>query len=299
MYENNLLTKDDIISGEKIQKLADIFCGVKSDFEYNSLIKNEFDKCIDLEDLYDYYNNPYIVFCYSHSINILASKLYLFKNPFILITHNSDTNITEDCVTLEILETDKIIKWFCQNKMYNHPKLYFIPIGIANSMWPHGNLDYLMDIVKYSLNKEKINDFYFNFSVNTNRNERELCKNELIKKGLQYISDFDYYNYLKNLSTFKFAICPPGNGVDCHRIWECYYLGVIPILKRSIFTEEVSTHFPCIILDQWTDFDYNNILNQYSSLSKKLYESYYKLKLSYFYLKILYTRYNDNITKIM
>lgn len=282
----NRLIKEDIITGEKIQELAYVYCGIKSDFDYNPRIKQQPHKCLNLEYLTDSYNNPKIVFCYGYdTLELILSKLYLFDNPFVLITHNSDTNITEKYNNM--LESDKIIKWICQNKMYDHPKLYFIPIGIANSMWSHGNLDTVMNVIQFPSNK--VNNFYFNFSVSTNKSEREPCKNELEKKGLQFNEMSDYHNYLKILSSYKFAICPPGNGVDCHRIWECYYLGVIPILKRSVFTEQLSHHFPCIILNDWKEFDTAIILDTYPLLSQQLSETYHKLQLSYYineYLKV-------------
>lgn len=279
MLQNNRLTKNDIITGEKIQELASVYCGVQSDFDYNPRIRQQYHKCLDLNFLTYSYNNPHIVFCYGYdTLDLFSSKLHLFQNPFILITHNSDTNITDKF--RDILESNKIIKWICQNKMYDHPKLYFIPIGIANSMWPHGNLDYLINIINSPLNK--VNNFYFNFSISTNKNEREQCRNELIKRGLDFLPNLDYYNYLRVLSSYKFAICPPGNGIDCHRIWECYYLGVIPILKRSLFTEQLSYYFPCVILNDWNQFDANIILNAYPLLSQQLSETYHKLKLSYF-----------------
>jgi hypothetical protein len=39
--------------------------------------------------------------------------------------------------------------------------------------------------------------------------------------------------YIEELSKYKFAISPEGNGIDCHRTWECLYLGVIPIVIES------------------------------------------------------------------
>ena len=39
---------------------------------------------------------------------------------------------------------------------------------------------------------------------------------------------------MKELSTYKLAISPQGNGIDYHRTWECLYLGVIPIIEKSV-----------------------------------------------------------------
>ena len=272
--------KEDIITGERFQQMTKLYCGTQSYFNFNPVISRDLSKCLDMNLLTTSFDNPDIIFCYSHQLSLFRSKLQYFNKPFTLITHNSDENITDKY--LDIIQSEKIIKWYCQNKMIEHPKLHFIPIGIANSMWTHGNLDNLMDVIQFPLNK--VNNFYFNFSVSTNKNERENCKNELEKKGFVFMPNLDYHNYLKTLSSYKFAICPPGNGIDCHRIWECYYLGVIPILKRSIFTEQLSYHFPCIILNDWNDFEATLILDAYPLLLQQLSETYHKLKLSYYFI---------------
>ena len=73
-----------------------------------------------------------------------------------------------------------------------------------------------------------------------------------------------FENYLQKLSQYKYAICPPGNGIDCHRLWECLYLGVIPILLRSIFSEKISKSFQVVLLDDWDDFNAQELLEKYT-----------------------------------
>jgi hypothetical protein len=81
-----------------------------------------------------------------------------------------------------------------------------------------------------------------------------------------------FEKYLTTLASYKYAICPPGNGVDCHRIWECLYLGVIPILLHSVFSEQLSKSFNCIVLKSWDDFDMETLINNYTEpqISDKL-----------------------------
>ena len=175
------------------------------------------------------------------------------QNKFILVSHNSDEMIDEKYLT--ILEYPKLIQWYAQNIMIRHPKLELIPIGIANSMWPHGNLTTFQRVINTRSSKTK--QIYFYFSLKTNQEERSECKLALEKKGLTFENPQPSFElYLRHLSTYKYAICPPGNGVDSHRIWECYYLGVIPIVKRSVFTELLSKQIHCLILDSWSDFNY-------------------------------------------
>jgi hypothetical protein len=175
------------------------------------------------------------------------SKMMFLQNEFILVTHNSDENITEEY--LPLLEFPKLRFWHAQNVMFDHPKLGGLPIGIANAMWPHGNQEILRSVIDQRI--PKVNSIYFNFSIWTNRTEREKCYEAL--KHLPWQPTQDYRSYLETLARHRYAICPPGNGVDCHRIWECFYLGVIPIVLRSTFTEKLSKVFPCYIMDRWDD----------------------------------------------
>jgi len=246
-----------IISGERIQELCDIYCGMSEDFSYNPLIRPQVSKQLSLNLIQENWNNPRIIFCYTHRLTEFINILSFLENDFILVTHNSDGNITDEY--LPLLNNPKLIFWHAQNTLILHPKLGSIPIGIANNMWPHGNKHILESTMK--LNLEKVHSVYFNFSINTNYSERSKCY-ESLKDTLHWQASKPFQSYLETLATYKYAICPPGNGIDCHRIWECLYLGVIPILLRSTFTEKLHSVFPCILLSTWNDFDLD-ILTSY------------------------------------
>jgi hypothetical protein len=32
---------------------------------------------------------------------------------------------------------------------------------------------------------------------------------------------------------YKYVICPRGNGIDTHRVWEALYLGVVPVVHHT------------------------------------------------------------------
>jgi hypothetical protein len=159
-----------------------------------------------------------------------------------------------DSTFLPLLESDLLICWYAQNVIFTHPKLFCLPIGIANSCWAHGDINLLRKVAMRG--ETKTRDFYFYFNVDTNNVARNTCKNMLEKKGLTFGNPTKYEIYLLELSQCKYAICPEGNGVDSHRLWECLYLGVIPIMVRGgVFTERFGAAFPCIIYDNWAEFD--------------------------------------------
>ena len=75
------------ISGENFQQLADVYLGLEVDFAFNSVIMKQHEKHMVLTNISSAYNNPPIVFVYSHRIHLLCEKLQYFCNPFTLISH--------------------------------------------------------------------------------------------------------------------------------------------------------------------------------------------------------------------
>jgi len=259
----------EIFTGEKIQQQADVYLGFQDDFNYNPIIKNQKNKHLDINSIIRNYQNPSIIFCYSHRIFNFCEKIHFFQNNFVLITHNSDENIVNNEKTNFILECPKLKKWYAQNICFNHPKLFFIPIGIANSMWKHGDLT-LLENKDFIMSLEKSKNVYFLFNINTNQSKRQPCYDSL-KYKLKWLDNMDPHNNFVRLSKHKFCICPEGNGVDTHRLWEALYLKCVPIVIESEFTEILQkNNIPLVVLKSWSDFDESKL-----DYSKYVFSSYY------------------------
>ena len=248
-----------IVSGEKLQNLCDIYLGHDSDFNYNPFIKIQKNKHVYLNNLNTDFNNPLYIFCYTNRISELSSKIHYFQNNFFLITHNSDDGIIPNNDVLNILNCEKLIKWYGQNVCFEHSKLFFLPIGIANSMWNHGNLSLFDNKIFIKTINSKTKKVYFNFKINTNRYKRQICYDSL-KNKLEWLQDVDPLNNLIRLKDFEFCICPEGNGVDTHRLWECFYLKVVPIVIKSLFTNIlINKGLPILVLENWSDLDIHKL----------------------------------------
>jgi len=248
------------VSGERYQQMCDIYIGEIDDFEFNPVILSQNHKHKFLHTLVGDYDNPKLVFCYTHRVSELATKLHLFLNPFILVSHNSDYTITEK--DIGFLDDRKILTWYSQNVNTIHSKLSWIPIGIANERWDHGKLSN-WDNVHPRLNSEKTG-LYFYFDVHTNLIKRNECKNILQSKGLVFGEHRSHPEYLQILANeMKYAICPEGHGIDCHRVWECFYTNTIPICIRSVHTELIAEKLPMILLTSWNEFNISNIAAPY------------------------------------
>jgi hypothetical protein len=230
----------DIITGERIQETCDVYLGLPEDFKYNPRIFKQYQKCLCFTEIPDVWDNPHKIFCYGDRITFFRKIMHRLQNKCIFVTHNSDKNIINEF--LDIADNNQIDCWYAQNVMVDHPKIKILPIGIANSMWSHGDTSIIESVRRK--NNVKSSDFYFYFNVRTNRAERSPCQTKIETKGLKFgYPASNFQDYIDLFSTYKYAISPPGNGVDCHRTWECFYLNVIPILKRSILTEKIRNHF--------------------------------------------------------
>jgi hypothetical protein len=175
------------------------------------------------------------------------------ETPYILFTHNSDLPIDDSY--LQYLDNEKLVKWYGQNIMTKHSKLFSIPIGIANEIWEHGNEKVFNEVIEKKLQKERL--IYVNFDTKTNPPERNYCLNEIRNNGLDMSNKLPFKKYLEELSKSYFVVSPNGNGVDCHKTWESLYVRTIPIVTKSI---NISFYYdyPMIVIDDWSKFDLNN-----------------------------------------
>jgi len=193
--------------------------------------------------------------------------LPLLRNKFYVYCHNSDLNAPS---SLNLLNHPLLIHCFSQNVNFVHPNLSSIPIGIANSHWPHGDTEALKEV--QSLNMKKNNLVYCNFSTKTNVKERTECLkyadrfNQCVKKPFK--------NYLKDIARSFFCISPQGNGIDCHRHWESLYLKTIPIVIRSINIDFYKS-YPLIALNSWSELSSLN-LNLWKNNQPVLYKKYWE-----------------------
>ena len=250
----------EFINGERFQQLADMYLGTADDFLYNQRIFEQIEKHQILDDIYSKFNNQTILFLYAHLLKSFEQKVKFFANPFTLITHNSDYNLMDsDPVVQKILESDNLVCWWGQNLCFIHPKMRFLPIGLANTMWDHGKIENFTNV---STNKTE--DIYFNFNIHTNREKREQCYN-VLKTQIPFLPMLPVAENVKRLAQYKWCICPEGNGVDTHRLWEAMYLGCVPIVLKSPFIDTLMHYtggeLPIYVIDAWSDLTNLNFPN--------------------------------------
>jgi len=198
------------------------------------------------------------------------------NTKFVLITHYGDK---EAGLHNEILNHPLLIKWYGQNMRVISDKTIPIPIGLENNYWKRTNIH----TIKQHSSNLKIKLLYLNFSLHTYPNRSKIM-NILLQNGFNENKKLDWDNYIEKLSRHKFCISPRGNGVDCHRIWECLYLGVIPIVEKSPHMSYFHD-LPILFVDSYNDICIEYLNQIYKDFQNKSFNMD-KLSLSYWNRKI-------------
>ena len=125
---------------------------------------------------------------------------------------------------------------------------------------------------------------YMNFKIETCPHERQPVFDKFSDKvwvtvGTVDISNDGHEKYLREIRSHKFCICPRGNGIDCHRIWECLYLGTIPICVNNVALDQFKD-LPILFIDSWDEVTPAMLESVYDEFSKREWDVK-KLHMSY------------------
>jgi len=215
----------DYIHGDKFEIIAD--------FIWSDSVK-------------DIIDNDGIILCYTHYLNELFDYLRNKKHKCLLISHNSDDNISEE---LYRRKSDCIKVWYGQNRIFNCD-VTPLPIGIERPIWGnYGDMSYVASIKNSE--RKVFNKYLLAVNINNNPGGRQACIDYYRSfKTVTYLPEkIPFKEYVKLLYTHKYVISPPGHGYDCHRTWEAMYLGVIPI----VFDMDYFSDLPLISVHEWKD----------------------------------------------
>jgi hypothetical protein len=266
----------DIITGEKIQELCDIF--ILPNYKIQT---RDITRVFLLNRLNYWIDNPKIVFTFTDtfekSFAELVIRLQLLKNKFVLVVNQSDYKIDERYVSI-FDKVPNLLHIYATNINIIHNKITPIPLGIPNSYWKHADLSIINKYIQklYNINKDKL--IYFYFSIDTALTIRTECYNKISKKGIPFLNNTDYDTYINTLSQYKFAISPEGNGIDCHRFWEALYVKTIPICLPNIIVNYYAKYFPVVILNDWDELDISKLEDIYNNAD---WSNYDKLNMKY------------------
>jgi hypothetical protein len=140
-----------------------------------------------------------------------------------------------------------------------------IPLGLTNNSGESelhalfGN-DALMEIANEEPFQQKFSGLvYANFTIKNNNYERLRILREVEKNILTFhnpeFSRAGRIKYLKMLRKSNFVLCPEGNGIDTHRIWETLYMGGIPVILNNAMLTNLVEDLPVLIVKDWRELN--------------------------------------------
>lgn len=166
--------------------------------------------------------------------------------PIVLVSHNRDDSVPGRFA--RYLDDNKIIAWFSTNTDRDHPKLHPIPIGFANSYWPHGNMAIVDEYIHLQIDRSTLLCLTH---IGSTHHSRENLHSIFSTKPYCYVAPKKSFDaYLADLKRSRFVLSPRGNGIDCHRTWEALAMGAVPIVPRTTI-ERVYEGLPVLIVDDW------------------------------------------------
>jgi hypothetical protein len=156
----------------------------------------------------------------------LFQQLKRRRNRVVLVTSESDDGVEPS----EVIPA-QIAAWFSTNT--THQGVQPLPLGLGNS---YCRVTAKADLLADLSGREKKSLLYVNFRPETN---------PLIRRSLwesfgssdwegcctRHAGNVSQEEYVSSMSSHRFVLCPRGNGIDTHRMWEALYLGTIPVVK--------------------------------------------------------------------
>ena len=255
-----------------------------------------------------YLQNENIVYCATHDVNQFFRSCQISK-PFILITHNSDGYITDNPRYVNTLEPhhhadvslmpENLHKWFGCMVEYQHEKIVSIPIGVENAMHFRNKEEIIINTSIQNNNKYSDKLLFVNFKISNNYSERISAYKSVEGKSFCTFSEKMFteeqlnppteafppihtepYEFFTNeISKHKFVLCPVGNGLESHRLWETLYIGAIPITRRNLNYSFYEDKLPILMVDDWSEITEEFLIQKYSEITNKLENGFYNLEM--------------------
>jgi hypothetical protein len=283
---------EDVITGERLQSLAEVTVLTPSIYKFHRSLPGSgvadaviFDgshtRLMPKPETVARLRGRKSIFVYTHLVaSFIEQVLPQLDHRFVLISHNSDEAV--DARFLPALDDPRIVHWYAQNAVVEHPKLTPLPIGLANAMWPHGDTQGLAAVAA-AVPAERKPVVYCNFDVRTNPAIRVPLRDKLARSDITWMAPLNPYRaYLADMAGCRWCVSPFGNGVDCHRTWEALYLGVVPIISRTQPTMVLHSGLPVILLDDLGAIDRALIGREQAALESRMLELE-KLSMRYWY----------------
>ena len=191
------------------------------------------------------------------------------------IFHNGDRVPSKSFYEMLLSYCHKIFSVNVHDELAN---LIPLPIGIENyHIAQNGSLKNLTknviirnNQILSSLNKNIL--IFACFNTNTNPKSRDPLAKLTVRYGYSFHKNLSKAKFSNMLSQALFTLCPVGNGMDTHRIWESLAVGSVPVVLKGSIANSLTDQLPIHCVNSWESFlslkpEY--LKNLYANYSKK------------------------------
>eukprot|EP01062_Namystynia_karyoxenos_P006106 TRINITY_DN12132_c1_g4_i2.p1 TRINITY_DN12132_c1_g4~~TRINITY_DN12132_c1_g4_i2.p1 ORF type:complete len:467 (+),score=93.45 TRINITY_DN12132_c1_g4_i2:99-1403(+) len=228
--------------------------------------------------------------------------------PFVLVTHNSDYTSpwekgnTRGKFPVEaskyerhrklLLDSPDVKLWYGQNPAVVHEKLVPMPIGLENRYNPYGRFvgEYakLHEEARAAPHGARQGLLFANFNPRTNPVLRAAAARTLRRFGpaegfTVEVSDAgrvkppkrrdkrqSLLDYGRRAIGHKYCACPPGHGLDTHRLWESLVVfACIPVVQREPSMMPMLRELPHLAVDDWAEVTPQRLAREYAVISAR------------------------------
>ena len=199
-------------------------------------------------------------------VSPLVARPWLVYRRTVVIGHSDFSLNGPHQVLLAAMGARRV---FAINTTPRLRNVHSMPLGLTNTTRESplheilGNQQHFASA--YEISEEPssyVGSVYANFTDSNNQRERRALR-QLISDvpgfalELPTMTDKGRVSYLAKLRSSNFTLCPEGNGIDTHRLWETLYMGGIPIIKSNPAIDSLVSDLPVVIVQSWID-----VLNQ-------------------------------------
>ncbi len=195
-----------------------------------------------------------VVFCKIDEVLGLFERLRLTRKRIVLVTGEGD--LPCDAFRQKFLPAN-VARWFATNVTTPHPRATAIPLGLGS---PRSAATVraaeILDRRASGLPRDRW--LYVNFRPDTNSLVRQPVFDDFQSRS--QAGDWITFQppgerganagFLEELVRHRFVLCPPGNGVDTHRMWEALLAGTVPVVLQSRAMEPFS-ELPVLFVDDF------------------------------------------------
>lgn len=242
---------------------SEMICGhniaAKCDYVFSQAAFKDGVYCPYIASHFPVLNGGEVIFCKTDFLNLLNQCVSAFVPmdlKFSIITHDSDYALDDQKIDAF---KNRPISWWgmnCESVRANG-----IPIGIANS---YSSIN--MRTFDKAAAPTKL--VYVNNRVETFPSIRKWVYEYFSSKSWATVRHpYDlmdtHTKYKDELMDHKFVVCPRGNGVDTHRMWEALYSGVIPVVIRHRTYSMLEGNLPILFVDSYEEVTETFLQNAY------------------------------------